>query len=90
MDAKNSEGWRFWPIILLATLYPINNVVVNLSIPLYFYKQGTAVALIGVLTASMALTYSFSPLLFNKLSDKLGRKNSIVLAMTGEIGRAHV
>ncbi len=85
-NVKTSDDqytWRFWPIICLTIIYPMNNAIVGLAIPLYFFKQGLNIVIIGFLTAGAAITYSFSPLLFLRLSEKLGRKKSIIMAMAG-------
>ncbi|TFG27211.1 MAG: MFS transporter [Promethearchaeota archaeon] len=77
------QYWRFWPIVCLSFLYPINNALINLAIPLYYFKQGVPIQTIGILAASMTITYCFSPILFNKVSDKIGRKKSIGIALMG-------
>ena len=82
-DVGISQKWRFWPIMCLAFFYPINNSLVNLAIPLYFFNQGLEIFLIGFLVAGFFITYCFSPLLLNKMGDKLGRKRSIIIALLG-------
>jgi MFS family permease len=77
------EKWRFWPVICIALLYPINNSLIALAIPLYFFRQGVDVRFIGLIAAGAAMTYSFSPLLFKNIADKLGRKFCVIIALLG-------
>jgi MFS family permease len=86
MKSTNDEvkqQWRFWPIICLSFLYPINNALINLAIPLYYFRQGVPIQVIGLLAASITMTYCFSPILFNRFSDRIGRKKSISIALAG-------
>ncbi|MHA1292649.1 MAG: MFS transporter [Promethearchaeota archaeon] len=80
---SNQQEWQFWPIIFLAFFYPINNALINLAIPLYFFQQGINIELIGILAAGVAITYAFSPILFSKLSNRIGRKKSVILGISG-------
>lgn len=77
------ENWRFWPVICIALLYPINNSLIGLAIPLYFFRQGLDVRFIGIIAAGTAMTYCFSPLLFKNVADKIGRKSCVVIALLG-------
>ncbi len=77
------QKWRFWPVICLALLYPINNSLIALAIPLYFFRQGVDVRMIGLIVAGAAMTYCFSPLLFKNIGDKIGRKSSVTIALLG-------
>jgi len=79
------QEWKFWPVILLALLYPINGALIGTAIPLYFFREGVSLEFIGILLAGSAATYSFSPVLFNKLSDRLGRKKSLTIGMGGTL-----
>ena len=79
----NHQNWRFWPVILMAFSYTVNGSLIMLGIPIFFYQSGISVEIIGLLSAAQIITYCFSPLLFNKLSDKLGRKRSVILSMVG-------
>ena len=80
---EDKQQWRFWPIICLSFLYPINNSLIGLAIPLYYFKQGVPIQIIGLLAASITITYCFSPILFNRFSDRIGRKKSIGIALLG-------
>ncbi len=82
-EEETHRQWRFWPLILISTVYPINAVLMALSIPIYFFQAGVSVEVIGFLAAALPIAYSFSPILFSKVSDKIGRKASIVIAMAG-------
>lgn len=75
--------WPFWPLLLLALLYPINNSLLSLAIPLYYFNQGVNVEIIGILSSGSALTYCFSPILVNKFSNRIGRKKSLIIACIG-------
>jgi len=79
------QDWRFWPVVCLALLYPINNSLIMLAIPLYFFRQGTDLIIIGFLVAGITLTYSFSPLIFRNIGDKIGRKSSIIISLLGTL-----
>lgn len=82
-DNENPYNWRFWPVILLGSFYTINSSLIMLGIPILFYQRGISVEIIGLLSAAQIISYCFSPIIFNKVSDKLGRKKSIVLSMIG-------
>ena len=82
-EKKTLQKWRFWPVILLTSFYTINSSLIMLGIPILFFQKGISIGIIGFLSAAQIITYCFSPLLFNKVSDKLGRKKSIILAMVG-------
>jgi len=84
-NADTHQEWRFWPVIILAFFYPVNNALINLAIPLYFFKEGISIEMIGVIAAGAAITYAFSPILFRKVSEKLGRKKSIILGISGAL-----
>ncbi|MBD3216160.1 MAG: MFS transporter [Candidatus Lokiarchaeota archaeon] len=75
--------WRFWPVFILAFFYPMNNGMINLAIPIYYLQEGLNTALIGILSAGSAISYMFSPILLNKLSQKLKRKTSITISLIG-------
>ena len=77
------KKWRFWPVICLALLYPINGSLMSLAIPLYYYRQGLDIRFIGLIAAAISMTYCFSPLLFKNVGDKIGRKNGIIIALMG-------
>jgi len=79
----NHQNWCFWPVILMAFSYTVNGSLIMLGIPILFYQKGVSVEIIGLLSAAQIIAYCFSPLLFNKLSDKMGRKRSVILSMLG-------
>ncbi|MFX0188459.1 MAG: MFS transporter [Candidatus Hodarchaeota archaeon] len=83
---KNIEKynyWRFWPIVCIAFLYPLNNAMVGLAIPIFFYRKGVNIEMIGFIAAGQAFTYSFSPILLNKISDRINRRRSVILGVVG-------
>lgn len=80
---EDHQKWHFWPVLLLSLLYPINLSVLGVSIPIYYYNKGISIEIIGFLAAAIALPYSFSPLLLNKLSERFGRKKSVLIATLG-------
>lgn len=81
-NSPSSNGWNFWPILVLALIFPINYSLLALAVPLYFFQMGLSPQIIGFLVAANSLTYSFSPILLSKVSDKLGRKRSLFLSMS--------
>ena len=84
MNAIHEEPqWKFWPISILALFYPINNALINLAIPLYYSNLGVSADIIGIVSAAISLPYIFSPILLNKISDRIGRKRSLIFSMTG-------
>ena len=82
-SSENSSYWRFWPVICLAFLYPLNNAMVGLAIPIFFYRKGISIEMIGIIAAGQAFTYCFSPILLNKISDKINRRRSVILGVVG-------
>ncbi len=77
------QKWRFWPVILISFFFTINGSLIMLGIPILFFQRGISIEIISFLSAAQIMAYCFSPLLFNKASDKLGRKKSVILAMVG-------
>ncbi|MEJ2251132.1 MAG: MFS transporter, partial [Candidatus Lokiarchaeota archaeon] len=75
--------WRFWPVFILSFFYPVNNSLINLAVPLYYYQQGFSTEIIGILAAGVTYSYIFSPILLNKISQKIRRKTSIIGALIG-------
>lgn len=84
MDEQAASGqWRFWPVFLMAFFYPIVNALLGLAIPLYYFRQGISTEIIGFLVAAYTITYAFSPTLLTRVSERFGRKRSIILSMFG-------
>jgi MFS family permease len=54
-----------------------------LAIPIYYFQQGIEIKFISVLSIALTITYSISPILLNKYSDKLGRRKSVIISMVG-------
>jgi len=85
MTDINSPRWRFWPVILLAIFYPLNMNMIGLAIPIFFFRRAIPTEIIGLLSAATTITYSISPVIFSKISDRLPRKTSVVIAMGGTL-----
>lgn len=83
MNKDSKHHWRFWPVILLAIFYPLNMNMIGLAIPIYFFRRAIPTEIIGLLSAATTITYSISPIIFSKISDRLPRKTSVVIAMGG-------
>ena len=73
----------FGLVLLISSFYTINSSLIMLGIPILFFQKGISIEIISFLSAAQIIAYCFSPLLFNKVSDKLGRKKSVILAMVG-------
>ena len=82
-NSDNALKWRFWPVILLSSFYTLNSSLIMLGIPIFFFQEGVGLEIIGLISAAQIIAYCFSPMLFNKLSDKLGRKKSLIISMVG-------
>ena len=54
--------------------------------PIYFLEQEVEIIFISILSTALTITYSISPIILNKLSDKLGRRKSVIIAMIGATG----
>lgn len=85
-SSNNRHSWQFWPIMCLAFLYPVNLALIGVSIPIYYFTRGVSIIIIGFLASALAITYSFSPILLNKHSQKIGKKRSILIATLGATG----
>jgi len=85
-SSNNRHSWQFWPVMCLAFLYPVNLALIGVSIPIYYFTRGVSIIIIGFLASALAITYSFSPILLNKHSQKIGKKRSILIATLGATG----
>jgi len=54
-----------------------------LATPIYFFQQGVQIKFISLLTIAITITYSISPILLTRISDRLGRRKSIIISMIG-------
>ncbi|MFW9784468.1 MAG: MFS transporter, partial [Candidatus Heimdallarchaeota archaeon] len=79
----NPQKWRFWPILCLVFIFAFSSPLLMLATPLYYYDLGIQVTFISLLTTAMTLTYSLSPIMLNKISDKLGRRKSVIISLIG-------
>ncbi len=82
-NTKEHTKWRFWPVSCLAFIFPINDFLLTITIPIYFFQKSITTEIISFLLVGSTITYSFSPILFYKLSNKIGRRKSIILSMVG-------
>jgi len=80
---ESYRNWRFWPVLCLAFIYAFSSPLLMLATPIYFFQQGVDIRFISLLSTALTITYCFSPIIFNKISDKLGRKKSVVISMIG-------
>jgi len=77
------QKWRFWPILCLAFIYAFSNPLLMLATPIYFFQQGVQIKIISLLSTALTVTYSISPIVLNKISDKIGRRKSVIISMIG-------
>jgi sugar phosphate permease len=75
--------WRFWPVFILAFFYPMNNGMINLAVPIHYLQEGLSTGIIGILSAGTTISYTFSPILLNKFSQRIRRKTSITISLIG-------
>ncbi|MFX1357793.1 MAG: MFS transporter [Promethearchaeota archaeon] len=80
---KKTHTWKFWPVMCLAFMYPVNLSLISISIPIYYFNEKIPIEIIGIIASAIAITYSFSPILLDKLSQKFGRKKSVLIATLG-------
>ncbi|MFX0167183.1 MAG: MFS transporter [Candidatus Hodarchaeota archaeon] len=85
MDEINSQKWRFWPVQLLVFIFAFSSPLLMLAIPIYFFQQGIEIKIISLLSIALTITYSFSPILLNRFSDRLGRRKSVIISMVGAL-----
>jgi MFS family permease len=78
-----NRSWRFWPVLCLSFIFAFSNPLLMIATPIYFFQQGVQIKFISLLSISMTITYSISPIVLNKLSDKLGRRKSVILSLIG-------
>ena len=87
MSIENySQKWRFWPILCLAFIFAFANPLLMLATPVHFLREGVPIKFISLLSIAMTITYSISPILLTKISDRLGRRKSIIISMIGATG----
>lgn len=77
------QHWRFWPILCLAFIFSFSSPLVMIATPIYFIQQGVDIIIISLLSTAITITYSVSPVILNKISDKLGRRKSVIIATIG-------
>jgi len=78
-----NQKWRFWPVLCLAFIFAFASPLLMVATPLYFLDQGIEIKFISLLSVAITITYSVSPILLTKFSDRLGRRKSIIISMIG-------
>ncbi|MFW9823319.1 MAG: MFS transporter [Candidatus Thorarchaeota archaeon] len=82
-EQKTAHNWRFWPVIVLVFIFGFSSPLIIFAAPIYFLQQGVEIIIISILSTALTITYSISPLILNKFSNKLGRRKSVIIAMIG-------
>ncbi|KKN56224.1 hypothetical protein LCGC14_0574310 [marine sediment metagenome] len=77
------HSWRFWPIIVLSFIFGFSSPLIMIATPIYFFQQGVEIKFLGLLITAVTITYTFSPILLNKISDRVGRRKSVIISMVG-------
>jgi len=80
------QHWRFWPVLCLVFIFGFSSPLLMLAAPIYYIQQGVEIIFISLLSTALTITYSISPIILNKISDRLGRRKSIIIAMIGATG----
>ncbi|MFX1425934.1 MAG: MFS transporter [Promethearchaeota archaeon] len=80
---NNSQKWRFWPVLCLAFIFAFASPLLMLATPIYFLDQEVQIKFISLLTIAMTITYSISPILLTRFSNRLGRRKSVIISMIG-------
>jgi MFS family permease len=83
LDENYSQKWRFWPVQLLVFIFAFSSPLIMLAIPIYFFQQAIEIKFISLLSIALTITYSISPILLNRFSDRLGRRKSVITSMVG-------
>jgi MFS family permease len=83
VDAVGGKDLAVSLWFLLASCFIVQTLVgfVGLAVPIYAANVGASPLLVGVIGAMGGLTYSFMPLVAGFLSDKVRRKNLLLLAL---------
>ncbi len=83
MNESYKQSWRFWPILVLSFIFGFSSPLIMIATPIYFFQQGVEIKFIGLLTTAITITYTFSPIILNKISDRVGRRKSVIISMVG-------
>ncbi|MBY8984793.1 MAG: MFS transporter [Candidatus Lokiarchaeota archaeon] len=78
--------WRFWPVLCLVFIFAFSSPIVMLAAPIYYIQQHVEIIFISLLSTALTITYSISPIILNKISDRLGRRKSVIIALIGATG----
>ncbi|MCK4286147.1 MAG: MFS transporter, partial [Candidatus Lokiarchaeota archaeon] len=78
--------WRFWPVLWLVFIFAFSSPLVMLAAPIYYIQQHVEIIFISLLSTALTITYSISPIILNKISDRLGRRKSVIIALIGATG----
>ena len=82
LNKESTQKWKFWPVLCLAFIFAFSNPLVMIATPLY-YAQQVPIKFLSLMTTALTITYSISPLILNKISDRIGRRKSIIISMVG-------
>jgi len=82
LSKETTHKWKFWPVLCLAFIFAFSNPLVMIATPLYYFQQ-VPERILSLMTAALTITYSISPLVLNKISDRIGRRKSIIISMVG-------
>ena len=78
--------WRFWPVLCLVFIFAFSSPIVMLAAPIYYIQQHVEIIFVSLLSTALTITYSISPIILNKISDRLGRRKSVIIALIGATG----
>jgi MFS family permease len=82
LTKETTQKWKFWPVLFLAFVFAFSNPLVMIATPLYYADQ-VPIKFLSLMTTALTITYSISPLILNKISDRIGRRKSIIISMVG-------
>ncbi|MFX1489948.1 MAG: MFS transporter [Promethearchaeota archaeon] len=82
LNKESNPKWKFWPVLCLAFIFAFSNPLVSIATPL-FYANQVPIRFLSLMTSALTITYSISPLVLNKISDRIGRRKSIIISMAG-------
>jgi MFS family permease len=75
--------YRIYPLLLLGFFRVANIVIINLTIPIFFFQLGYSPGIIGIINSAMNFIYIFSPLLLRAIPEKIGNKLSLIICLVG-------
>jgi MFS family permease len=78
-NSSQSKNPQF--LYISAWLTQMSIGILGITLPIYAYKLGASIFLIGLIGAAYGLTYSFMPLIFGALCEVFSRKTLISLSL---------